>query len=477
MALRALSRAAAFALLLPACESGESTGDASGGDGGTAGSPSSTTTASGGAGGDSSSTSTADSSSATGMRIPCTPLKNADATSPTPGRCENGAAVTCGQDGFLETDVCTGADSCQVYSLDEHRFNGSSENPAWLPARTIDWAACLPPGEPCPMEWTGNYYIWLEAPRCEGTDRVRCYGKPAPDLYSNYPQMQFGSEEGWRRTEACPSGQRCAGSNNLDELTCIDEATPDCDGNEPRCVGNGIEHCVGAWESEPGYKVVQDCGAGLVCYEGTQGPFCQTPGEVPCVDGTPAACNADNTGIVGCYNGFTTRQSCATCMSNGQQVPCRCDSLVVPQNYLWTPEALLCIDGTGTPTCVPQASADCDPANDADTCQGNVAHRCVGHWEDIDCGALGMVCGVGSGVAGCRDATAQACEPATVDQRCDGNAVVACCRCGTAQFLFGPGLEAPCVTGFEVRSDCTDLGPMYQCETAGFSMAECRFNP
>jgi hypothetical protein len=410
------------------------------------------------------------------MQESCAPLKNAEDPTPTPGLCQGDVAITCGQDGFLIEEPCQAGFSCVEYELTEKRFDGIAG--VWVDGRTVGWAGCLPEGAaPCPIEWKGNYFWSTDPPRCEGVDRVQCLPMPAPSLFDNFPQLQYGSEEGYVRVSPCPAGERCAGSDTVDVLTCIDEATPSCDGSEPTCTAGGIEYCYGTWESLPGYVVVQTCDPGTVCYEGTDYPFCEVPGELPCDPAaTPTACAPDGGSIVSCVNGFTHHDSCALCVDDGQNVPCRCDTLASQTSWGWTPDGLLCTE-SATPACVPQAAADCDPLIDVDFCDGDVAHRCVGHWDDIDCGALGMVCGVGDGVAGCRAPDAAACDPGT-QQSCDGDTIVGCCGCGWVTILLGPGLQAPCVSGFEVRSDCSALGS-YQCDPpeAWYPWAECEFVP
>lgn len=383
-------------------------------------------------------------------------------------------ATTCGQDGFLEHDACDAGTECKTYTLHEKRFNADPDNPAWIDAREVTWAACLPAiATACPVEWNGNYYWPTNAPHCDGPQKISCRMVPAPDLFSNSPQLLYGADEGYVQSDACASGSKCAGGDTIDVLTCIDEDTPACDGTEPSCSGNGIEYCGGTWESLPGYKVVEPCQGANVCYEGTGGPFCGPAGEVPCAEGTSPACAPDDASIVGCYNGFTYHQSCAMCSSPTGQVPCRCDETASSSGWTWTPNGLVCSESMW-PACVPAAAPDCDPATDADTCVGNVAHRCLGHWEDIDCAAVGKVCGVGDGVAGCRAANAPACSTGA-NESCAGTEIVGCCTCGSLQVLFGPQLDAPCVSGFEARVDCADMGT-YHCETTAV-WAECKFGP
>jgi hypothetical protein len=414
------------------------------------------------------STSSTGGTSATAMTIPCAPLKNPNEMNATPGRCENGAAITCGQDGFLETEVCAAGDSCQVYSLQEYRFNGSIDNPAWEPGpRTIEWAGCLPPGEPCTMEWNGQYFTPVNGPYCDGPDQNRCLWKPAPNLSDFSPQMQFGTEEGWLQTETCPNGSRCAGGENYPDFVCIDEATPDCDGTEPRCLGNGIERCIGAWADPPGYKAIEACAANQICYEGTDYPFCSEPGAVPCTEGTPIVCTSDGTAVASCSNGYIGHRSCATCWDGAQMVPCRCDSILDGRGGGCTEYQQI--------ACVPQAAVDCDLASAVDTCVGNVAHRCIGYWDDVDCASLGKICGVVDGIAGCRDANAQPCEAGPTPNRCEADIVVSCCACGSA-YGFPPSSVIPCVTGYEVRSDCGAV-PDYECGDLPPSSAYCYFNP
>lgn len=459
-------------------ESGGSGGDGGSGDGG-ATSAAETSSAGKTTGSSSNATSTTAASSSTGGE-PCDPLKNADDLSPTPGHCDGDVAVTCGQDGFLVFERCNGGTECREYELSEWRFNGLIDPPVWEPARTVDWAACLPVGaESCPVAWNGNYYWMVDPPHCEGASKIMCRNMPAPDLFSNYPQLQYGSETGWLSVVDCPSGEKCAGSDTIDQLTCIDEDTPACDGTEPSCAGDAIEYCAGTWESLPGYKVLYDCTPGLTCYEGTSGPFCREPGEVPCDDATfDPVCTGDASAIVSCYNGWTSHQSCATCFDGAQQVPCRCDDLATATGWSWNGNGLDCSESHGL-ACVPQAAADCDPDVDVDVCNGAVAHRCVGHWDDIDCGALGQICEVAAGRAGCRDANAPACDPWSFQQSCDGDVIVSCCACDRSNVLFGPPPAAPCVTGYEVRADCGAWGP-YVCdppEWMGSPWAECVFMP
>lgn len=416
-------------------------------------------------------------STSTSMQVPCAPLSNADNPSPTPGVCQGNVAVTCGQDGYLAQEACPSGFACVEYDLSEKRFDGLAA--VWVDGRTVGWAGCLPDGAaPCPLEWNGNYFWSTEPPHCDGADQVQCLPKPAPSLFDNYPQLQYGADEGYVRILPCQPGERCAGSDTVDQLTCIDAATPACDGSEPKCTPEGIEHCYGTWESLPGYAAVEPCYQGAVCYEGSDYPFCGAPGEVACdAAASPTVCAPDNGSIVSCSNGFTHHSSCAQCLEDGQNVPCRCDTLVSSTGWGWSPDGLVCSESQ-TPTCVPQAAADCDPQVDLDVCNGDVAHRCVGHWDDVDCGALGMVCGVGDGVAGCRAPDALACDPGTFQQSCDGDTIVACCGCGWAWILFGPSLPAPCVSGFEVRADCAAWGP-YHCDPpANFAdLAECVYSP
>ncbi len=305
-------------------------------------------------------TSTSASSSSGGE--PCAPLENADDPSPTPGHCDDGVAVTCAQDGFLTSERCDGGTECREYELSEWRFDGQGDPPAWVPARTIAWAGCVPAGaETCPREWDGNNYTWIEPPHCEGTSKAMCLGMPAPDLTSNLPQLKYGGEEGFLSVVDCPNGEKCAGSDTIDQLTCIDVDTPACDGSEPSCSGDGIEWCAGTWESLPGYEMVGDCALDWTCSEGTAGPFCQQPGEVPC-DGAAftTTCNDDATAIVTCYQGWTNHQSCAACWDGNQQVPCRCDVLASPNGWSWSGNELECFESQSL-ACVPLAAADCDP--------------------------------------------------------------------------------------------------------------------
>jgi hypothetical protein len=223
--------------------------------------------------------------------------------------------------------------------------------------------------------------------------------------------------------------------------------------------------------------VAESCGAGLTCYDGITKPHCGAPGEVAC---DPASfvntCSPDGGSIVSCYDGFTYHASCSPCMDeHGVMGPCRCSTEVTVDGFEWTAESVSCEEATQL-TCVPISEGACDPATDADVCNGNVAHRCVNHWEDVDCAASGLVCDVGQGRAGCREANAAACN--TTTQQCDGTEIVACCMCGSG--WFHPALpEPPCVPGFEVRGDCLGLGQYYTCAPSGgpFGSATCVFQP
>lgn len=445
-----------------------------------------------GGGGDASTTSTdattatttdAVTTTSTSMGEPCKPLANADDPHPTPGSCDGSTATTCGQDGFLVHDACDAGSACVEYTLHEKRFNADPDNPAWEDGRDVKWAACLPAdAEKCPTAWNGNYYWATDPPVCDGANRVRCRNVPSPDLFSNFPQMIWGNEEGWVEVLPCGADEKCAGGDTVGELGCIDADTPDCDGTEPKCSGNGIEYCAGTWLSEPGYKDVEPCNGGGVCYEGTGGPFCDQPGETPCDDATtPTTCTANLDAVITCYNGWTHHGSCATCYGpTGQMVPCRCEEETnTPGWWSFSNGQLTCEKSTAF-TCVPKTVTDCDPAVDADTCNGDVAHRCLGYWEDIDCAAVGKICGVGAGVAGCRDPNAVACDPIATASTCQGDEIHGCCTCGRIPTLFAPQQDVPCVTGFMGVLDCSDLGSgAYDCKVQNppFGIAECVYDP
>jgi hypothetical protein len=479
---RTLHAAIAAVFLAAGAGCDEQTGPdpSSGGSGGTGGGPTSTTGSEGPTSGTDTGASAGSAPASTGSGgTPCDPLADATDTTPTPGECQGNVAVTCGQDGFLVHERCGEGTECREYVLDEQMFNADPNNPAWVPHRTVDWAGCLPIGaESCERIWTGSYYVWADPPHCDGASKLVCLGFPAPDLFGNAPQLQYGGPEGYLSVVDCPAGERCAGSSSIDQLTCIPESTPACDGTEPNCGAGGIEHCYGTWESLPGYKWVEPCTAGMVCYEGTSGPFCREPGEVPCDDATfVEACSADFGSIVDCYQGWTIHQSCSMCLDDGQTVPCRCDALTDLVGWSWIGGNLSCSEAVGL-ACVPQAAADCDPLVDQDQCVGDVAHRCVGHWDVIDCAAHGLVCDVGAGHAGCRAPNAQPCEPWNYQETCDGTEIVACCACEFYPW-FAPAPPAPCVTGFEIRLDCADWGSVYACEPPQFPepWGECVYMP
>ncbi|MFO0619695.1 MAG: hypothetical protein U0414_44335 [Polyangiaceae bacterium] len=445
-----------------------------------------------GGGGDASTSSTTDATTATttdassssgAMGEPCKPLKNADDPHPTPGACDANVATTCGQDGFLAHDACDASETCVEYTLHEKVFNADPNDPAWVDGRDVKWAACLPAdAEKCPTAWNGNYYWAVDPPLCDAANRVQCRNVPAPELFSNSPQMIWGNEEGWLQVLPCGPNEKCAGGDTVGELACIDAATPDCDGTEPKCSGNGIEYCAGTWLSTPGYKDVEPCNGGNVCYTGTGGPFCEQPGETPCDDATtPATCSATADAVITCYQGWTHHQSCATCFGpTGGMVPCRCEEETATNGW-WSSSggSITCQESTGF-TCVPKTVVDCDPATDADTCVGNVAHRCIGYWEDFDCASQGKICGVGDGVAGCRDPNAQPCSPIGTQSECQsGTEILGCCACGRIPTGFAPAQTLPCVSGFTGVLDCADLGAPYECKETNppFGFAECVFNP
>ncbi|NUP08719.1 MAG: hypothetical protein HOW73_21940 [Polyangiaceae bacterium] len=457
-------------LLLVAC--GDDTNPASGGSGGAApgnggggagGAESSGggVQSNGGAGAEGGMPSTSTGGSG-GEAIPCTPLADLDAPNPTPSACDDNVAITCGQDGFLVEDACAPDETCHTYELQEWTLQVNGD---WLEGRLVEWAGCIPTdAAPCSLEWNGHYYE-SELPYCEGPDKVWCGLPPGPVDVS--PQSGFGTTDSWLHRQSCGANEICAGSDTIGSLTCLPEDTPLCDGTEPFCDNDTIVSCFGTWESEPGHRQAQACAGSDVCYEGTyQGnpmPFCRAPGEVPCDDETYTLhCDVDGTTVVGCWYGFTYHQSCATCFDDGQMVPCRCDTAL----------------GAGCSTseqlaCVPNSKPDCDPATDADYCDGDIAYRCLGYWEPYDCAAEGLECGVGAGVAGCRAANAPECKG--TGQSCDGTEIVGCCDCqGSLFILFGPPNRPPCVPGFETRVDCADLGLTYSCEgTAGGFFAEC----
>ncbi len=416
-------------------------------------------------------------STSTGMGLPCTPLKDGVSPNPTPGECQGNVAVTCGQDGFLTQETCTGSSTCSTYDLTEQRFDGLAAK--WVDGRTVGWAGCKPAGTtPCVMSWNGNTYEPTTQPHCEGANKFQCVRPPAPDLFSGSPQLQYWTKDGWLLDEACGATERCAGGN-IGSLTCIPTSTPPCDGTEPFCSAQGIVQCYGQWESQPGYRVTEPCNVpGDVCHQGAQYPFCGSAAEVPCDEATfgPRHCEAGGGSVVECYNGFTSHSNCATCLDGqGQTVACHCDQVYSNSGSSWTPATGLVCSSSPSPSCVPQATVDCNPMVEPDTCNANVAHRCVGHWEDLDCAAKGLVCGVTNGLAGCKSATAAACAPG-YHSHCDGTTMVACCGCGNGGFLFGP-VPPPCVPGFEVRSDCAMMGGMYSCQAQPppFSAVECKF--
>jgi hypothetical protein len=458
-----------------ATASATGTGDTSSADASGAGGSASATT---------SSATTAGSTTAstgTGMGIPCVALKDGMAPNPTPGTCQGNVAVTCGQDGFLTQEACSAGTTCSTYELSEWRFDGAAVNPKWVAGRTVTWAGCKPQGTTsCTMAFNGDYYAptMPAHPHCNGQDQIACRTPPAPDLFSSYPQLQYGTKDGWLVTTPCGPNQRCAGSDTWDVLTCIDASTPSCDGTEPFCSGQGIVECQGTWESQPGYRVTQSCGADQ-CYTGTQGPFCAPPGEVACDAASfgPPRCEADGTSVVSCWNGFTSHQSCATCLDeHGQTVACRCDALYAQSGWSWNGTSIQC-NTTASPACVPQVSVDCDPATEPDTCNGDVAHRCLGHWEDLDCAAHGLTCGVTNGLAGCKAANAPTCDAGAYQDHCDGTTMVGCCACGHADFLFGAS-PVPCAPGYEVRTDCASLGANYSCKSVFmFGPVECQYTP
>lgn len=475
LALSALG-ASACTIVNPAGAGGATaSASASDGSGGAGGSEAATTSSS------TTSTSSKASSSAstgTGMGIPCVALADGVAPNPTPGACQGNVAITCGQDGFLTQETCAAGTTCSTYDLSEWRFDGAAVNPKWVPGRTVTWAGCKPDGTTsCSMAFDGNVYQPAVHPHCDGVNRIDCRLPPAPDLFSSSPQLIYGTTDAWLLTTPCGANQRCAGSDTIDVLTCIDASTPACDGTEPLCTPQGILQCYGTWESSPGYRVTESCGAD-VCYQGAQYPFCGPPGETPCdaaTFGNPR-CEVGNGSIVSCYNGFTSHQSCGTCSDGAQMVPCRCDAEYAQSGYSWNPTTGLECSQTAQPACVPQASVDCDPATEPDTCNGNVAHRCLGHWEDLDCAAKGLVCGVTNGLAGCKAANAPACTFPGQDH-CDGTTMVGCCGCGRADFLFGGG-GPPCVPGFEVRTDCAAMGAPYSCTSVFmFGPVECKYTP
>ncbi|HTJ85276.1 MAG TPA: hypothetical protein VL400_26345 [Polyangiaceae bacterium] len=470
--------ACALAFSMTACDepSATSDGDSTSGEGG------GSSVATSGEGGATTSTgdTAASTSTSTGpVGEPCISLADGVAPNPTPGHCEGSSAVTCGKDGFLETEACAPGYECREYALDEWRFDGAAVDPTWVPGRTVDWAGCVQAGAaPCETAFNGNYYEAVDSPHCEGADKVSCRSLPAPSLFDNSPQLQYGADMGWVETLSCAADERCAGSDTLDVLTCIPADTPACDGTEPSCTPDGIEQCWGTWESLPGYRLTEPCPQGQVCYEGDY-PFCDVPGEVPCDESTfTTRCEPDGGSIVYCYAGYTHHGSCATCWDGNAQVPCRCDDSFSHDSWSWAGGELTCSTASA-PECIPQTAVDCDPSVDADTCVGTVARRCLGHWDELDCASAGMVCGVASGIAGCMSATATACD--VFDSgTCNGTAIDTCCGCGHPVNVGAVPATPPCVPGFSVTLDCADLGGNYSCMNTApppFHFAECTWSP
>ncbi len=323
----------ALALLLLAC--GDREAETSTGGGGTVGGTGSGGQdgigANGASGSGGNPTGGAGAGSTGGAAPECRALKNADDPSPTPGVCDGNTAVTCGQDGELVAEPCTAGSSCQTYPLVEYRWD-PTEGSGWIEGRPdLVWAGCIPDGaEPCATPWNGDVFKPTEPPRCEGIDQVRCLLKPAPNLFDNTPQLYLGAVEGYVSVVGCAAGLKCALGDV--SLTCIDEATPDCDGSEPACSADGtaLKLCHDNGGS-PGYVVVEPCSAGEVCYEGTISDFCAPPGKAPCDDAaTPRTCSVDGSAIEDCYNGWTRETSCALCPD---AVSCRCDEVASIESY------------------------------------------------------------------------------------------------------------------------------------------------
>lgn len=386
----------------------------------------------------------------------CRPLKNADDPTPTDGVCDGDKAITCDQDGALVVETCATGWSCRTYPLIEYRWDPKSA--VWLDGRAgIIWAACLPDGaSTCPTPWTGEWFETTEFPHCDGADQIRCTKKPAPDLHNNGVSLELGSDEGYQLAEPCDAGLKCAGNGSLDFLTCIDAATPSCDPNDPawnntaHCVPDSaaVTYCQPDGQSQPGYVVTTACDVGDICYPGTVFDFCAPPGKIPCDEATtPWTCTPDGQGIHLCDNGYEATQDCLTACN---EAACRCADLVWGYaDYQTCAEEMRA-------QCVGASLVACDPALNADSCVGDVAHRCKGVWTDIDCGAEGLECGVNQGIAGCRAAGAPPND--LVQVRCEGDVLVDRCECGQGDCVPGYERRVDCATAFPFPATCQEMG-------------------
>lgn len=405
-----------------------------GGTGGTGGAPTTSVGGSGGSGGEG---------------VPCTPLSDVDAVNPTPGSCENNVAVTCGQDGYLVEEPCAADETCLTYDIQEWIILPSTE---LAEGRLVEWAGCVQTDAPeCVMQLVGSHYE-PEPGHCDGADKLECFLPPNPGLIG--PRV-YGTEHGYLLRESCGVDEKCVVSNPLyGTLACIPEDTPPCDGTEPFCDGDTIIRCQGASESDPGYQWPEACNIpGTICYQtGNFVAYCDVPGEVACDDNSFATACEDAATIVYCQAGFTHHTDCSTCIEDGQQVPCRCDT-----------EISSGCSNNSKIVCAPDSEPDCDPQTEADYCAGDVAYRCIGRWEAFDCGTEGLQCDVADGVAGCRAADA----PLSSSQSCEGTELVGYCHCTGEMFgFFGPSV--PCVPGYEIRFDCASLVPPHSCDDNGF---------
>ncbi len=401
-----------------------------------------------------------------------------DNPNPTPGRCQGNAAITCQSrtfkpsDSALVSETCAPGYECREYDLDVSNNGGAVFT-------QIRWAGCVQVGsQPCAVDSiTGAP---ADPYRCQGQQQIKCLMLPAPGAFWT-PQLDFFSAttpQGYLSVVSCPGTEVCAGDYVVGDLVCIPRGTPACDGSEGdrgRCAadGSGIVRCDGAWLSAPGHQELLPCPAGQVCYPDSNGPYCDSPGEVPCDPATfgPSRCDASGMIIEQCRRPFTHHVDCRTYSNGILSFVGRC-----AMGDYFTPKYAngTCVRDQAA-MCIPQDQPiDCDPARDFDQCLGDVMRHCDGtRWRGFDCSVSGMICDLASGMAGCRQANAVACDPAAAvfSSSCAGTTVVGCCACGDLAFNQGPPLLPGCVPGYEVRHDCAADGAT--CQLLGPGDAAC----
>ncbi len=349
---------------------------------------------------------------------------------PTAGTCNDNIATTCAADGTAIETACGADATCTTFVVDEERF----ANQIWTPARSYEWAACIPNDAP-PCSFAPN-----ETPYCDGDNTVHCAPPPLPEYG---PDGNATTAFGYFATTSCGPGNTCFAPLEgpvqwLVQLKCLPTDSQPCSSPSGYCSGDSAFRCATGY----GVMIEQDCpAAGNICIEDCNDDvLCVPPETTACSPATqPKVCDSSTS--------YTYCSACTTSV-----VDCSTQTVLGPNGTLIdVPGQCAVVDGQ--PQCVAATETLCDPQTTAASCIGDQAVNCTGIVDTFDCATVGATCATAGGRAGCLAPGADTCVFDPFGGECMGDVLETCCDATG----INPEAAAPCVPGFLTQATCAQV--------------------